>query len=314
MKIWVTPYLGVPHNLWVDQAKAFLSTQFQALANSLGCNLVPVAVEAHWSLIAERYHNQLLRITQKLILDHPTAPLALILDYANLAMSHSIGPEGFTPAILAFGAQPRLPIGNYSQQPQTAINKMDLMTIARREYESIVSSLLIRRALHAATPNETALNLTPGDEVLVYRENKGWQGPYTFLYRDGRLSIVLDDNGLEHLFHSTMLKPCQRPLLAIKDILIPTDANNTEYFQEIYTYLVENVKDEFDRRYKTAPQNEYDGIKKKGGFVPFLQNNLPPNPNIIRNRYVLCIKDPGTNTKRLKARWILTGHTDKMRK
>lgn len=40
------------------------------------------------------------------------------------------------------------------------------MTIARHEYESIVSSLRVRRALHAVTPNETALNLTLGDEVF----------------------------------------------------------------------------------------------------------------------------------------------------
>lgn len=132
MKLWVIPYLGAPYNLWVDQAKSFLSVQFKTLANSLGCNLVPIAVEAHWSLIAERYHDPIRRITRKLVLDHPAAPLDLIVDYANLAMSHTIGPEGFTPAILAFGAQPRLPIGDYDQQPQTVINRMDLMTTARR--------------------------------------------------------------------------------------------------------------------------------------------------------------------------------------
>lgn len=68
-------------------------------------------------------------------------------------MSHTVEPEGFTPAILAFGAQPRLPIGNYEQQPQTVTNRMDLMQIARHEYESIVAKLRIRRALHSATPN-----------------------------------------------------------------------------------------------------------------------------------------------------------------
>lgn len=176
MTIWVVPYLGVPFNLWVDQAKAFLSVQFKTLANSLGCNLVPIAVEAHWSLIAERYHDPLRRISMNLITDHPAAPLQLIIDYANLAMSHTIGPEGFTPAILAFGAQPRLLVGNYKQQPQTVTNRMDLMTTARREYESIVSQLRIRKALHTNLPNEQAQHLTPGTEVLVYREKRGWDG------------------------------------------------------------------------------------------------------------------------------------------
>lgn len=57
------------------------------------------------------------RIPNKLFIDHPSAPLNLIIDYANLAMSHTVGPEGFTPAILSFGAQPSLPIGQYDETP-----------------------------------------------------------------------------------------------------------------------------------------------------------------------------------------------------
>lgn len=162
----------MPHNLWVNQANAFLSTQFTSLANSLGCNLISVAVNDHWSLIAKRYHDPLRRITENLILDRAAAPLSLVLNYANLAMSHTIGPEGFTPAILALGAQTRLPIRNHTKQPQTVVNRMDLMTIACREYEAIVYTLGVRHALHTATPNETAQLLTPGDELLVYGEHK----------------------------------------------------------------------------------------------------------------------------------------------
>lgn len=116
VKIRVLPYLGVSYNLWVDQAKSFLCVQFKTLANSLGCNLISIAVEAHWSLIAERHHDPLRRITRKLILDHSAAPFDLVVDNGNLAMSHTIGPEGFTPAILAFDAQPRLPVVIYDQQ------------------------------------------------------------------------------------------------------------------------------------------------------------------------------------------------------
>lgn len=56
--------------------------------------------------------------------------------------------------------------------PQTCTNRIDLMQISRNEYESIVTSLRLRHALHSATPNETVIDLTPGDEVLVYREKK----------------------------------------------------------------------------------------------------------------------------------------------
>ena len=159
---------------------------------------------------------------------HSSALLHLIVDYANLAMSHTVGPEGHTPAILALGAQLRLPIGLYTQQPQTVINRMDLMSTARREYESIVAKLRIRRAINTAPPNESVIDVNPGDHILVYRENTGWKGPFTFLYRDGRLSVVLDDKGHEHMFHSTMIKPYQPPNIPIRDLLNPADESQSE--------------------------------------------------------------------------------------
>lgn len=168
----MTPYLGVPFNLWVYQAKSFLSNQFTTLVNILGCNLIPISVEAHWSPIAERHNESLRRISQKLMLENRAAPLALILDYSNLSMSHTVGSEGFTRAILEFGAQLLLPIRNCTMLPQTAVNRMDLMTTSRREYEGVVAALRVLRALHAATPNDTFRELTPGDEVLTTEMGK----------------------------------------------------------------------------------------------------------------------------------------------
>lgn len=314
MRIWVIPYLGVPTNVWVDQAKAFLSAEFKECLESLGCKVIPIAVEAHWSLICERYHDPLRRIVQKLRAEHPEAPLDLLVDYANMAMSHTVGPEGFTPAILAFGAQPRLPIGNYEQMPQSVLNRMDLMTLARREYEAIVAKLRIRKALQVTTPNESSFFIKPGDEVLVYRKKKGWDGPYIFLYHEGRLSVVLDKNNLEHQFHSTMLKPYTRPYIMGKDLLDVAEADSeygsVEQTESVTVQLMTVVKNPNDPRFTTAKQAEYDGIVAKGGVKPVLRSELPRTPNFIGNRYVLGIKEPGTDYQRFKARWILQGHTD----
>lgn len=308
MSIWVVPYLGVPFNLWVDQAKAFLSTQFTALDNYLGCNLISRAVEAHWSLLAERYHDPLRRIGNELIIDHPSAPLSLIIDYSNLALSQTTGSEGFTPAILTFGAQPSLTVGNNNQMPQTCANIMDLMQVARKEYEAILSTLHLRRALHSATPNDDFFNFYPGDEVWVYSEKTGWDSPYTFLYRDGQLSIVRNQNGYEHMFHSTMVKPYTRPYIPISDLI--KAVKNEE--NSLYIYLIQIREDQFDPRLKISMPQEFDEVLKKGGVVPFDRSKLPPNANIIRNRIILTIKNPGTNTERLKARWTLMGHIDQL--
>lgn len=145
--------MEVPFNLWVDQAKAFNPSQFKPLASALECNIFPITVEVLWSSIARGYHEPLLRTVEKLGVDHPTWPFGVFLDYLNLAVSHAVGLERFTSAILAFGAQPLLPIGNYKQTPQSSVIRMNLMIIARREYEAIVSRLLVKLVWKDSPPN-----------------------------------------------------------------------------------------------------------------------------------------------------------------
>lgn len=55
------------------------------------------------------------------------------MNCTELAISHTIGPYGFTPVILAFGEQPRLQFENYEQQTQTTVKRVDLMITARRD-------------------------------------------------------------------------------------------------------------------------------------------------------------------------------------
>lgn len=90
-----------PFNLWVDQAKYFMLVQIKTLTSSLGCIIIFSAVEAHWSSITERYHDPVRRNANKLFIDQPKAPLELLIDYVNLAISHTTGLKVFTPTILA---------------------------------------------------------------------------------------------------------------------------------------------------------------------------------------------------------------------
>lgn len=83
-------------------------------------------------------------------------------------MSHTVGSEGFIPAILAFGTERILSNGEYTQLQQIAIKRLDLMNTVRREYEAIVTQLCIRRAMNAAKKKEIVTEFTPGDEVMIY--------------------------------------------------------------------------------------------------------------------------------------------------
>lgn len=99
---------------------------------------MPIAVEVHWSLIDERYHDPLRRIANKLAVDSSFVPLPHLRNSTNMVLPHTIGSEGFTPAILAFGSQLRLPIGEYLRSPRNVVNRMDLITTARRDSELVV--------------------------------------------------------------------------------------------------------------------------------------------------------------------------------
>lgn len=54
--------------------------------------------------------------------------------------------------------------------------------------------------MNTAYHNEVITFFTPGGELLVYHEKKGWKEACTYQCRDGRLSVVLDDKGLEQYF------------------------------------------------------------------------------------------------------------------
>lgn len=142
------------------------------MANALGYNVVSIAVEAHRSFIAEKYHDPLRSIANKLIVKHSTALLQLISDHANLDLSHTIKPEEFTPAILAFCAQPCLPIENYERQSQSSVNSMDLMNITRCEFEALVSGRRVKNEINTASPSKVVVDITPEDEVFVYGEER----------------------------------------------------------------------------------------------------------------------------------------------
>ena len=210
-----------------------------------------------------------------------------------------MGPEGFTPAILVFGAHPRLPNGNHTQFPPTVAQRMEIAPIARREYDNIVAKLLIQNAQSTPTTSEIFLAVNPGEKIFAYREKKGCDGPYTFLSNIGKLALVRDTNGKDHTFHVTMLKPYV-PLPPFREI----DPQASVYISHI-------VKTKNPPEFADIQQKEYDGIVRKGGVRPVLLSNLPPNSNFIENRFVKVIKDYGSPFERKKSRWILQGHTDR---
>lgn len=90
MQVQELAHLIVPYNLQVDRGKDVLSTQLVVLSNSVVRTLITIAVKAYWSINGENSDDSLGCRKRSFIVNHPHASLALVIDYANLLISHSM--------------------------------------------------------------------------------------------------------------------------------------------------------------------------------------------------------------------------------
>lgn len=121
-------------------------------------------------------------------------------------------------------------------------------------------------------------------------EKTGCDGPYMFSYRNGKLSIVLDDKRRIYLFHSTILKPYRRSNIAITDLLNPTNYQSSF----LQTNLVGMIHEKHDARFTESRQKELNRIVFIGCVNVLDEYSLPQDSNTIGKRLVLCLKTPGT--------------------
>lgn len=171
MKIWVLLYPGTPFELWMDQAKEKLSTYFKAVITALGGYLVPVSIGHDDLNLSSITMIPLLHIRKRLRCSFPNVVLDVLLDYANIALSHTIRREGPTPAILALKPQLFLPIKNYEQQPQPLIPCMDLASVTRVRWKP--STQNYTHELHSNTILQMKVHLASfsGTRVLsIFRK------------------------------------------------------------------------------------------------------------------------------------------------
>jgi Reverse transcriptase (RNA-dependent DNA polymerase) len=58
-------------------------------------------------------------------------------------------------------------------------------------------------------------------------------------------------------------------------------------------------------------KREIDGIVEKGTWTVTVRSEMPANANLLGGRFVITIKDIGTERKLYKARDVVQGHRDK---
>ena len=90
--------------------------------------------------------------------------------------------------------------------PQSVARRFDQANGALREYEAVSSKIRPQVAALSGPPNEQLYDILSGDDVFVYREDKGFQGLYILINVEGKITKVLNEHGKEHNFQSTMVK------------------------------------------------------------------------------------------------------------
>jgi transposase InsO family protein len=206
---WIDTYLGPPDVINHDQGKQFVSEEFRQLAASMAITTVPVPIEAHNSIgLVERYHGPLRRAYDVITEDLKGTSVTkeIVLQMAVKAVNDTAGPNGLVPTLLVFGAYPRMteldpPAPSITVRAR-AITKA-MAEVARLRVDRQIADALRQRN---GPQTDQVRHLPLNSKVLVWREGKGWKGPFALLAVAEETCTVELPSG-PALFRSTVVKP-----------------------------------------------------------------------------------------------------------
>jgi hypothetical protein len=150
----------------------------------MGIHLVFAPVESHSSLgLVERIHGPIRRIYHKILLDRAQLgphPKEHMLAAATKALNDTAGVNGLVPTLSVFGALPHviLEVKQADASFPTQLDRMHMMSIARDAAAKQVAVSRLADAEKHTVPSGDYL-LSPGDNILEFREKEGWTGPAT---------------------------------------------------------------------------------------------------------------------------------------
>jgi len=211
-RCWLDTYLGPPDVITVDAGTNFASTEFKAEARLAGITCHQIPIEAHWSIgKVERFHQPLRRAFEILRAECPDTNDEALLQGAVKAVNDTAGPNGLVPTLLVFGAMPR--ITKDSAPSANQVKRAEALNKAMTELRKLVAKRKIQDALNTrngrSTESMLPRSLKLGSEVLVFREQSKWTGPYKVIsVSDTAVTVEMVNGPTE--FRSTHVKPYER--------------------------------------------------------------------------------------------------------
>lgn len=310
---WSTVYIGYPTTIKTDHGSVFTSKKWRGWTESAGINIEISGIESHNSLgVGERYHAPLRKIFNMIMSEYPSLDPEIALRCAVKGINDSMGPEGLVPSYLVFGVLPTMPAMRTELPNQK--DRMQAIATARSEMATISAKLRIQSALRAKLPPATSYNVSPGDQVYVFREDtKKWHGPYTVdsVYNK---EVYLDVDGTIKHFNISQLLPDRTD---VADTELQRLEESIQQFKsnDPPGIMLTEVLEPGDRRaglpqFDVAKAKELEGLARRGVYEVILKENVPENANILGGRFVLAIKDKDTGKEVYKARYVAQGYKD----
>ncbi|TQN64414.1 hypothetical protein CSHISOI_11408, partial [Colletotrichum shisoi] len=203
---WIDVYQGPPDWIVADAGRNFTAAEFRHEAKAMSIDVKIIPIESHHSVgKVERYHAAVRRAYEIIREECPSLPRDSALQGAIKSVNDTAGPDGLVPTLLVFGAYPRMT--DDSPPSPDITQRVEAIRKASEAVRKIHARRQVNDAL--ATRNgpdtSTVKNLAIGSQVRVWRERKGWMGPYRLIDVSNE-TCVIDINGPRE-FRSTVVKP-----------------------------------------------------------------------------------------------------------
>jgi len=204
---WIDVYQGPPDWIVCDAGTNFHAAEFKAAARAAGISVKEVPIEAHNSIgKIERAHPALRRAYYIIRSADNTVLPESALQMAVKAINDTAGPNGLVPTLLVFGSYPR--ITEDSPPSPSNVRRAAAIHKAMKELQHLQAKRKVQEALAARNGPDMAptISLPLQSQVRVWRENKGWQGPFTLIATAGQTCTLQLPHGPRD-FRSTAVKP-----------------------------------------------------------------------------------------------------------
>ena len=118
-----------------------------------------------------------------------------LLAIAVMCINSTVGPEVICPALLVFGAMPKLPLPGSLPGAVSQSERMKILNTDREKYVSLVAKMRLEQAEKAFVPRTPPASLKYGDKVLMYRDTTGRSDPRIFASRNENTILVQEPDG-----------------------------------------------------------------------------------------------------------------------